>query len=103
MHRDEVEGSKAWDWGLGIVMIIVIVALLGYALLTSATAIAQWAGYAEARRATAECEKWNDWALVMPKWDESTQTGYFITDWQKAQCDAYGIELRGHLVDYKKQ
>ena len=100
--REETKQSIAKEWIVCGIVFVVMIILGGYALIQGGKAFVAGIGYAEAQRATAECEKWNDWALVYPNWDERTQTGYFITRWQKAQCDTYGIELQGHLVDYKK-
>lgn len=95
----ETDPKKEWAWA-GVILVVLIV-LAGYALYQGGKAIAAGISYAEARRATAECEKWNDWELVYPKWDERSQTGYYITPWQKAQCESVGIDLRGHVLDYK--
>ena len=45
-----------------------------------------------------ECAKWADWERVYPRWDHETQTGYYITEWQKAQCDAVGVALDAHIL-----
>lgn len=101
--REDTKQSIIGEWIVGGLIFLVMIGLGGYALVEGVKALGAGISYAEARRATAECEKWNDWARIYPAWDERTQTGYFITPWQKSQCDTYGIALEGHLVDYKNR
>jgi len=101
--REETKQDIVKEWIFCGLLFIVMILLGGYALVEGGKELVSGVQFAEARRATAECEKWNDWALIMPKWDEESQTGYFILPWQKEQCDSVGIDLRGHLVDYTKK
>jgi len=75
------KGEKVWMW---IVMILVIGLMLviswGGMRLLAKTFI-----YAEAKRATTECQEWKDQARVFKN--------YYLTDWQKAQCDYYNIKI----------
>lgn len=91
------------EWAIAGVIAIVLIAIAGYGLYQGGKALAAGIAYAEARRATAECEKWQDWERIYPEWDERRQVGYYITTWQKAQCDSVGVELTAHVLDYKTQ
>lgn len=51
----------------------------------SAKLLAAGFEYAEARRATAECEKWEEWSRVFPD--------FYMTEWQKSQCDYHGVAI----------
>jgi len=99
--REETKQDIVREWIFCGLLFVVMILLGGYALVEGTKAIVATAEYVEAKRATAECEKWNDWELIMPEWDERSQTGYFILPWQKAQCESVGIDLRGHVLDYK--
>jgi len=75
------KGDKVW-------MTIVLTLIIGLMLVIA------WGGiklaartfmYAEAKRATAECQEWQDQARVFKN--------YYLTDWQKEQCDYYNIKI----------
>lgn len=76
-----------------VVFVILIVGGLA-SVFYGGKAILAGAAYAEARRATAECEKWADQAMVYP--------GYFLVGWQKEQCDTYGVAVDAPVKTYKQ-
>lgn len=78
---------------IGVFLILVACILLGfwYGRKTLIAGIS----YAEERRATAECEKWADEAKVYP--------GYFLVEWQKMQCDTYGVSVDAPVKNYSKE
>lgn len=76
--------------GVFLCMIALIMGAVFYAGKLTLAGIS----YAEAKRATAECEKWADEAKVFP--------AYFIVGWQKSQCDTYGVAIDAPLIDNTK-
>lgn len=92
----------AAEWIVGLMILALFIVLIGYGVKTLGGLIVDGVKYAEAKRATTECEKWQDWEKIYPEWDPASKTGYYITEWQKAQCDTYGIELDAHVADYKR-
>ena len=56
---------------------------------------------AEENRAIGECQKWDDWSRIYPKWNAEKEVGYYITEWQKKQCDEYGISINAPVIKYK--
>ena len=77
--------------GVFSVLIALAVASLAYGV----KAVVAGVSYAEASRATGECEKWADEAKVYP--------GYFLAPWQKMQCDTYGVAIDAPVATYQKQ
>lgn len=89
------------EWILCIIIGLVLIALAGAAVFYAGKAAVAGISYAMERQAVGECEKWQDWERIYPEWDERTGTGYFITPWQKQQCDSVGVTLEAHVLDYK--
>lgn len=102
MNEYQTKSEIVREWIFCGILFAVMIILGGYALVQGGKGLVAGISYANTQAAIGECEKWNDWARIYPEWDERTQTGYFITPWQKQKCDAVGVELEGHLVDYKK-
>ncbi len=100
--REETKQSIAIEWIVCGIVFLVIIALGAYALMQGGRAAIAGIKYVEAKNAAIECAKWQDWEAVFPKWDERSETGYYITQWQKDQCDEAGIELRAHVIPYKQ-
>ncbi len=67
-----------------IVAVIIIVAFLLLAL--SAAIVLVKRGFAA--HEINECQKWQQEAI------DYSDKGYFITDWQKAQCDHHDIQIK---------
>ncbi len=101
--REETKQDIVKEWIFCGILFVVLILLGAYALVQGGKAIVAGVGYIEAKNAAMECAKWEDYERVFPPWDEESQTGYFILQWQKDQCESVGVELRGHVVDYQKQ
>lgn len=99
---DQFSRVSVWDVIINLVLLGLMAAAVAGAAYYGAKAAYLGVEYAYMQNAIVECEKWQDWELVYPKWDERSETGYFITQWQKDQCEDVGITLDAHVVDYKK-
>lgn len=93
--RQQENAAIIREWVVCGIVLLVLVALGGYALVQGGKALAAGISYAEARRSTAECEKWADEAKVYP--------GYFLVLWQKMQCDTYGVAVDAPVHDYSSK
>ena len=81
-----------------LVVVTMIIGMVGTVYFTGKLAVTGFQ-YAEARRATAECEKLADQATVFERWDPETGKGFYITAWQKDQCDAHGVAVNAEIIN----
>jgi hypothetical protein len=51
----------------------------------------------------AECNKWASEAKEIKRYDPKTETGYFISPWQKEQCDSHGIQVDAYVLVSEKE
>jgi hypothetical protein len=93
--RQIENAAIAREWVVSGILLIAMLALGGYALVQGGKAVVAGISYAEARRATAECEQWADEAKVYP--------GYFLVRWQKMQCDTYGVQIDAPVQNYSSK
>jgi hypothetical protein len=84
----------------GILMILILAALLIAGGYFVGKTILNLLLLAEAKHSISECVTWQEWEHDYPQWDPHTQTGYFVTRWQKEQCDAVGVTLEAHVREY---
>jgi len=86
--RAEFEDPNEGKLALGtfIVLLIVGVIIFWY----SGKLLVAGIEYAEAKRATVECNQWADEAKVYP--------GYYLAGWQKEQCDTYEIAVEAPVL-----
>jgi hypothetical protein len=66
---------------------IIILLIIGTATLGAFMLLIEWG---TERQEQYECQKWQ----VEAK--EYADKGYFLADWQKAQCQHYGIEINAN-------
>lgn len=92
--RSEFEDTPS-DRFIALGVFIVMIALAGASLFYGTKAVIAGVSYAEASHATGQCEKWADEAKVYP--------GYFLAEWQKMQCDYYGVQIDAPVIDYKQR
>lgn len=100
---NEPKTNPAKEWAVGLIILVVMIGAGAYALVQGGKLLVAGFEYALDRSETAECLKWQDWEMVYPRWDEERRVGYYITQWQKDQCDAQGVELKAHVLNYKDQ
>jgi hypothetical protein len=92
----EYESKSNWK---GIIILVAILGILTMMILrTAGNLILDSFKYAQTKSEIGECEKWSDWEKVYPEWNAERQTGYYVTKWQKEQCDAVGVELDAHVL-----
>ncbi len=46
----------------------------------------------------SECRKWEKQSKEFERYDERTQTGFYITKWQDEQCRANGIIINTEVL-----
>lgn len=76
------------------IVTVIVIAATNSILVQTGKATMAGLEYVEAKRATTECEKWADEAMVYQE--------YFLVPWQKMQCDTYGIAINAPVVDNTK-
>jgi len=85
-----------------IVMYVILIATLyagAYALYQGGRIAIEVVEYTLDRGEYAECIKWQDYEMEFNPWDAARQSGYYITQWQKDQCDRAGVELNAHVIN----
>lgn len=76
---------NAMLWLIILIGSLAVVGMILQGIFKLGTLGVHMIGDAERRRAIAECEQWKAEAQVYP--------GYYMTNWQTAQCDTYEITI----------
>ena len=79
-------------------MFLCFVWFMAYSIVKTAINISE---LTLAIKTSRQCEKWNAYAIVLPKWNSETQKGYYISEWQKKQCDSIGTHIDAYVIQYK--
>jgi len=68
--------------------VTIAIALLCVGGIIAGIVIAKYVDHAITKHEQVECQRWQQQAI------DYAQVGYYITDWQKAQCEAVGYSIK---------
>jgi len=74
--------NKTIEKILIVIVFIFCIAGLGWLLTSGAD-----------KQEVADCNKWEKQTQEYERYNEKTQTGFYITKWQDEQCKAHGIKI----------
>lgn len=103
-EKTTMNHSKTSIGGVAAMAIItvVVLALLAYlaaqALLLTGKAIDYAAGTVADRQAESECIQWAVEAKRHTPYSEANPGGYYLTQWQKEECDSVNIHIEAPVI-----